>query len=86
MTGFLPDTSARLAKAERGNLIYAGAAFIGLRAEDREELQAKLQALAVERPSISWLRNREARWFKPELSLKFGISPLAAGYCDKSCR
>jgi len=32
---------ALLAKAERGNLIYAGAAFIGLRGEEREELQGK---------------------------------------------
>jgi bifunctional non-homologous end joining protein LigD len=32
---------ALLAKAERGNLIYAGAAFIGLRGEKREELQGK---------------------------------------------
>ena len=59
---------ALLAKAERGNLTYAGAAFIGLSGEDREELQGKLRALAVEQPSISWLRNREARWVKPKLS------------------
>jgi len=68
---------ALLAKAERGNLIYAGAAFIGLRAEEREELQARLRALAVEQPSISWLRNREARWVKPKLSLK--VRHLAFG-------
>jgi DNA ligase D-like protein (predicted ligase) len=68
---------ALLAKAERGNLIYAGAAFIGLSGEDREELRGKLRALAVERPSISWLRNREARWVKPELSLK--VRHLAFG-------
>jgi bifunctional non-homologous end joining protein LigD len=68
---------ALLAKAERGNLIYAGAAFIGLRAEDRAALQSKLRTLAVERPSISWLRNREARWVKPKLSLK--VRHLAFG-------
>ena len=68
---------ALLAKAERGNLIYAGAAFIGLRGEEREALQGKLRALAVERPSISWLRNREARWVKPKLSLK--VRHLAFG-------
>src|SRR5215471_5357324 len=68
---------ALLAKSERGKLIYAGAAFIGLRAEEREELQSKLRGLAVEQPSISWLRNREARWVKPELSLK--VRHLAFG-------
>jgi len=68
---------ALLAKAERGNLIYAGAAFIGLSGEDREELRGKLRALAVDRPSISWLRNREARWVKPKLSLK--VRHLAFG-------
>jgi bifunctional non-homologous end joining protein LigD len=68
---------ALLAKAERGNLIYAGAAFIGLQAEAREALQSKLRTLAVERPSISWLRNREARWVKPELSLR--VRHLAFG-------
>jgi bifunctional non-homologous end joining protein LigD len=68
---------ALLAKAERGNLIYAGAAFIGLRAEDRAALQGKLRALAVERPSISWLRNREARWVKPVMTLK--VKHLAFG-------
>jgi bifunctional non-homologous end joining protein LigD len=68
---------ALLAKAERGNLTYAGAAFIGLSGEDREELQNKLRPLAVERPSISWLRNREARWVKPKLSLK--VRHLAFG-------
>jgi ATP-dependent DNA ligase len=68
---------ALLAKSERGNLIYAGAAFIGLQAEAREALQSKLRTLAVERPSISWLRNREARWVKPELSLR--VRHLAFG-------
>jgi ATP-dependent DNA ligase len=70
-------TYALLAKAERGNLIYAGAAFIGLRGDERAALQSKLQALAVERPSISWLRNRDARWVKPKLSLK--VRHLAFG-------
>jgi len=68
---------ALLAKSERGKLIYAGAAFIGLRAEEREELQSKLRGLAVEQPSISWLRNREARWVKPKLGLK--VRHLAFG-------
>jgi DNA ligase D-like protein (predicted ligase) len=68
---------ALLAKAESGNLIYAGAAFIGLSGVEREKLQGKLRALAVERPSISWLRNREARWVKPKLSLK--VRHLAFG-------
>ena len=37
----------------------------------------QLRAVAVERPSISWLRNREARWVKPKLSLK--VRHLASG-------
>jgi hypothetical protein len=48
-----------------------------LSGEDREELRGKLRTLAVERPSISWLRNREARWVKPKLSLK--VRHLAFG-------
>jgi bifunctional non-homologous end joining protein LigD len=70
---------ALLAKAERGNLFYRGAAMIGLRGEEREELRHKMKELAVERPSISWLRNREARWVKPELSLKVRHLAFASG-------
>jgi ATP-dependent DNA ligase len=68
---------ALLARAERGNLFYSGAAMIGLRGEERGLLHDKMKELAVERPSISWLRNREARWVKPELSLK--VRHLAFG-------
>jgi bifunctional non-homologous end joining protein LigD len=70
---------ALLAKTEQGNLIHAGAAFIGLRVEDREELRSKLRSLAVERPSISWLRNREARWVKPKLSVKVRYLAFGSG-------
>jgi hypothetical protein len=33
------------------------------------ELEAKLD-LAQERPALSWLKNRNARWVRPELSVK----------------
>ena len=72
---------ALLAKAEERDLIYAGGALIGLRREEREELQRRLETLAADRPSIPWLRNREARWVKPKLSLRSGISPLGEGCC-----
>jgi hypothetical protein len=59
-----------LAKAEHGSLIYAGTAFFALPGEAREELRAKIEMLAQEQPTLSYLRNREAWWVRPELALK----------------
>ena len=61
---------ALLAKSERGQLVYAGPAFIALRGEQRDALEAKLAELAQDRPILCWLRNREARWVRPGLSVK----------------
>jgi ATP-dependent DNA ligase len=61
---------ALLAKSERGQVVYAGPAFIALRGEQREALEAKLAELAQDRPLLSWLRNREARWVWVGLSVK----------------
>ena len=66
---------ALLAKAERSNLIYAGAAFLALTEDDRKELKAKLAPLAQEHPVFPWLRNRQAQWVKPKL--KLGVKHLA---------
>jgi bifunctional non-homologous end joining protein LigD len=61
---------ALLAKSERGQLVYAGPAFIALRGEAREEFEARLTKLKQERPVFSWLRNRDARWVRPALTLR----------------
>jgi hypothetical protein len=36
----------------------------------REELNAKLEQLRAEKPSISWLWNRDARWVRLELQVR----------------
>jgi bifunctional non-homologous end joining protein LigD len=61
---------ALLAKAERGQFVYAGPAFIALRSGAREEFRARLAELKQERPVLSWLRNRDAHWVRHELTLK----------------
>ena len=61
---------ALLAKSERGQFIYAGPAFIALRSAAREEFRARLAELKQERPVLSWLRNRDAHWVRPQLTLK----------------
>lgn len=47
---------ALLAKTERGQLVYVGPAFIALRGEQREALEAKLAEHAQDNPALSWLR------------------------------
>jgi bifunctional non-homologous end joining protein LigD len=61
---------ALLAKPERGQLVYAGPAFIALRGEPREDFEARVAKLKQERPAFSWLRNRDARWVRPALTLR----------------
>jgi bifunctional non-homologous end joining protein LigD len=68
---------ALLAKSERGQLVYAGPAFIALRGEPREDFEAMVAKLKQERPVFSWLRNRDARWVKPVITLK--VKHLAFG-------
>ena len=63
-------TRALLAKADRSNLIYAGAAFLSLNEAARKELKAKLAPLAQEHPAFPWLRNRKAQWVKPSLNMR----------------
>src|SRR6185369_13965742 len=72
-----PEQRALLAKSERGQLIYAGPAFIALRGEPREDFEARVAKLKQERPVFSWLRNRDAGWLKPVISLK--VKHLAFG-------
>jgi hypothetical protein len=43
----------------------------------RGEFEAKLAKLKQERPVFSWLRNRDARWVKPVITLK--VKHLAFG-------
>jgi len=61
---------ALLAKTERGNLVYAGPAFLALRGEERKQLEEKLAELAQERPMLTWLKSRNARWVKPKVTLR----------------
>jgi ATP-dependent DNA ligase len=68
---------ALLATLERGSLRYAGPAFIALQREEREALEAKLEELANDQPVFSWLRNRNAKWVKPELNVR--VKHLAGG-------
>jgi hypothetical protein len=68
---------ALLATTEAGDLVYAGAAFIALRPEVREELRAKLEKLAAERPPIPWLRKGNSPWdaFAPCIRQKSYLNP-----------
>jgi len=68
---------ALLAKSERGQFVYAGPAFITLRAEAREEFESRLAKLKQDRPVLSWPRNHDARWMKPVITLK--VKHLAFG-------
>ena len=45
-----------------------GPAFIALRQEVRDDVEARLAKLKQERPVFSWLRNRDARWVKPVIT------------------
>lgn len=61
---------AILAKRNRGKLVYAGPAFIVLQRDERDAFEARLDDLANAQPAFSWLRNRKARWVRPELNVK----------------
>jgi ATP-dependent DNA ligase len=57
---------ALLAKIERDNLSMPDRPSL----RSRRVLEAKLDAIAQERPAIPWLRNPNARWVRPELPVK----------------
>jgi ATP-dependent DNA ligase len=61
---------ALLARGEDHGLSYAGAAFLGLSMDAREDLQIKLAALAIKRAPILGLRSKTAQWAKPELVVR----------------
>jgi hypothetical protein len=50
--------------------LEAGTAFLALARDAREQLASKLHSLTQERPSIAWLRNRDARWVRPALTVR----------------
>jgi ATP-dependent DNA ligase len=58
---------ALLARADKDGLAYAGAAFIALNRGDREELQSRLERLALKRSAIPKLRLPDATWVEPKL-------------------
>jgi len=47
---------------------WAGPAFIALRQEVRDDVEARLAKLKQKGPVFSWLRNRDARWVKPVIT------------------
>ena len=61
---------ALLAQSGESGLMYVGAAFLALSGAERETLVAQLDALAQERPPISWLLDRQARWLRPEITVR----------------
>jgi DNA ligase D-like protein (predicted ligase) len=61
---------ALLGRAEEHGLTYAGAAFLGLSTEAREELQIRLQVLSSEHSPLPGFRSRTAQWAKPELFVR----------------
>jgi hypothetical protein len=56
-------------RVHAGNIALLASAF-ALAGEAREELASRVDALTQERPCIAWLRNREARWVRPELTVR----------------
>ena len=60
-------TRALLARADKGELAYAGAAFIPLNSEQREELQIHLERIKAKHCAIPKLRLTDASWVKPQL-------------------
>jgi DNA ligase D-like protein (predicted ligase) len=61
---------ALLAKHENGRLVYAGPAFLALDARDWQLLEDELRRLGEEQPAVSYLRNRNAQWLRPELTVR----------------
>jgi bifunctional non-homologous end joining protein LigD len=59
---------ALLAKADGQGLIYAGAAFIGLRGDAWHDFRERLQRIAVARSPLIGLRMKGAEWVEPKLT------------------
>src|SRR5215210_1906988 len=51
----------------RSSIAYAGAAFIALPGEERDELASRLEALTKESPAIPRLRVKGAHWVRPDI-------------------
>jgi DNA ligase D-like protein (predicted ligase) len=60
-------TRALLARADEGGLAYAGAAFIALNRDERENLHSRLERITVKHCAIPKLRLPDARWVEPKL-------------------
>ena len=61
---------ALLAKQEAHGFVYAGAAFLALGGADREALRERAKELELERPILTSMRGRKARWVRPELTVR----------------
>jgi bifunctional non-homologous end joining protein LigD len=61
---------ALLAKPRGHVLTYAGAAFIGLRGDEWDELRDRLRQLAVARSPLFGLRLKDAQWVEPRLTAR----------------
>jgi hypothetical protein len=58
---------ALLARTDRQGLAYAGAAFIALSGNERDELRIRLESIKSGRCPLARLRMPTAQWVKPQL-------------------
>jgi ATP-dependent DNA ligase len=58
---------ALLASADRQGLAYAGAAFIALSGDERDELRIRLESIKTGQCPLARLRMPTAQWVKPQL-------------------
>jgi len=74
---------ALLARAEERGLVYAGATFIVLSGEEREELRARPESIKIGRCPLLKLRLPSAQWVKPQLMARVrhlaGVKTLRHG-------
>src|SRR4029078_5312889 len=61
---------ALLATADKHALTYAGAAFIGLRADAWHDLRDRLAQTAITHSPLTGLRIKDAQWVEPTLTAK----------------
>ena len=68
---------AYLGKETKGELKFAGTAFLTLSGRARYELQERIKKLVTERPPVPQRVWRQPQWLKPELRVR--VKHLAGG-------
>jgi DNA ligase D-like protein (predicted ligase) len=61
---------ALLARQAEGGLDYAGAAFVGLAALERETFWRRAEDLAIPAPALAGVRRKGATWCRPEQKVR----------------